>query len=123
MSEAVTSSAEPEETVGRLGALDTARVVMVFCVIAFFLNFPCDLSPFTGVFASVSYGMYWLHQIILMPILYLMLDIDLPSGVKFAVGVLGTILICLVLTRRVLMKIPVRIFWQLSVCKRKIERV
>jgi len=35
MNEAVTSSAEPEETGGRLGALDAVRVVMVFCVIAF----------------------------------------------------------------------------------------
>ncbi len=61
-------------------------------------------------FGPTSYGTYWLHQIVLMPALYVMLNLGLPIGLKWAVGIVATITICQVLTNRVLKKIPGKIF-------------
>ena len=54
-----------------------------------------------------SYGIYWLHQIILMPVLYLLKDLDLNIFCKWLAGVLGTVLIAYLINNFIFRKLPV----------------
>lgn len=82
---------------------------MPFGLIGLFMRFMRArnrLAEFTGRFAPTSYGTYWLHQIVLMPLLFAMLKLHIPIGLKWTIGVVGTIAICQLLTRYVLLKLP-----------------
>lgn len=77
---------------------------------SFFIRVQSSLLEFGRRFGPTSYGTYWLHQIVLMPLLYAMLNLGLPIGLKWASGILGAIAVCQVLTRHILKRIPGRIF-------------
>lgn len=61
---------------------------------------------------EASYGVYWLHQMILMPLTAFLLPFDLPPAVKFALALVGAWGISSALTERVLRRLPLmrRIF-------------
>lgn len=83
---------------------------MPFCLCSFFTHMQSHLVEVGRRFGPTSYGTYWLHQIVLMPLLYAMLNLQVPIGLKWAAGVVATIAICQVLSRYVLKKIPGKIF-------------
>jgi peptidoglycan/LPS O-acetylase OafA/YrhL len=55
---------------------------------------------------EASYGIYWLHQMIAMPLAAFLLPVDLPSGVKFALVLVGGWGISALLTEFVLRRFP-----------------
>lgn len=91
------------------GALyNLTALSMPFCLIALFTRARDRLTGITRRFSPASYPTYWLHQIVLMPLLYAMLNLRIPIGLKWAIGVVGTITICQALSRFVLMRLPKR---------------
>lgn len=79
---------------------------MTFFLLAFSLRFQDVLYPFAGRFAADSYGIYWLHQIVLMPILFAVLGWRIPIGCKCVLAVLVTTVLCRFLTQHVLKRLP-----------------
>ena len=61
---------------------------------------------------QASFGVYWLHQMILMPLAALLIPFDLPLAVKFALGLALTYGLSLALTAAILRRLPLlrRIF-------------
>ncbi len=57
--------------------------------------------------SEASYGIYWLHQMILMPAVYLLIPFNLPVGFKFVIALGGTYILCAFLTIHGLKKLPV----------------
>ncbi len=55
---------------------------------------------------EASYGIYWLHQMILMPLAAFLVSFDLPPAVKFALALAGTWGISSALTERALRRLP-----------------
>ena len=56
--------------------------------------------------ARYSYGIYWVHEIVLYPLLYLGLSFRMPVGLKWALVVAITMVVSWALTRYVLQKAP-----------------
>ena len=73
------------------------------------LNRPSPMGQFLG---QASFGVYWLHQMILMPLAALLIPFDLPLAVKFALGLALTYGLSLALTAAILRRLPLlrRIF-------------
>ena len=64
-------------------------------------------SPVWRTLSEASYGIYWLHQMILMPAVYLLIPWNLPIGIKFILALGGTYILCAFLTIHGLKKLPV----------------
>jgi len=80
--------------------------------IAVFFLFLCRAlfdrpSPVWRTLSEASYGIYWLHQMILMPAVYLLIPWNLPIGIKFILALGGTYILCAFLTIHGLKKLPV----------------
>ncbi|MCL2010924.1 MAG: acyltransferase [Synergistaceae bacterium] len=50
-------------------------------------------------FERDSYGIYWLHMIVLMPMLCLLKPLDIPIGVKWALSLPATLVVCSAILR------------------------
>ncbi|QVL35421.1 acyltransferase family protein [Aminirod propionatiphilus] len=68
-----------------------------------FLNRP---SPRWRLLGESSYGVYWLHQMILMPLAALLVPLSFPGAVKFVVALVGTCGLCFLLTVEGLRRLP-----------------
>lgn len=81
-------------------------VIMTFALISIFLKTKPKFQETLSFFTPYSYGIYWLHQIILMSMVYALLDFNFPPVIKWTLAVLITVLICTLLTRHILKKVP-----------------
>jgi hypothetical protein len=66
-----------------------ASLGSTFFLIGFFASPRPFLNRLARPFARQSFGIYWLHMVVLMPTLYCLLGIPLPAALKFAVGCLA----------------------------------
>jgi peptidoglycan/LPS O-acetylase OafA/YrhL len=55
------------------------------------------LGKTVEILAPHSYSIYWLHQIVLMPILYFLKPFDLPILIKWAAATVFTVFVCMAL--------------------------
>lgn len=79
--------------------------------IAVFLLHLCRIffdrpSPGWRLLSDSSYGIYWLHQMILMPLAYALIPWNIPINLKFVLAVGGTYTLCALLTIHGLKKLP-----------------
>lgn len=70
---------------------------------AAFLNRP---SPRWRLLGESSYGVYWLHQMVLMPLAALLVPLSVPGAVKFVVALVGTYGLCSLATVAGLRRLP-----------------
>ncbi|MDR3321859.1 MAG: acyltransferase family protein [Synergistaceae bacterium] len=71
-----------------------------------FIRLQRRIYKFTSPFDADSYAIYWLHQIVLMPMLYMMKSWDVSAYLKWGSSLPLTVLICDLLARFVLKKLP-----------------
>jgi peptidoglycan/LPS O-acetylase OafA/YrhL len=64
-------------------------------------------SRIVRALSDASYGIYWLHQMVLMPAVYLLIPFDIPIGLKFTVALAGTYAVCAAATLLGLKRLPV----------------
>lgn len=67
--------------------------ITVFLVCLFSSSHPWLTRP-VAWFTRQSFGIYWLHMIVLMPVLYALTFISLPSAIKFLAGCFVTLFVC-----------------------------
>ena len=70
---------------------NTAMLSKTIFLMAFFLNTPKFPCVFTKSFEADTFGLYWLHMVILMPVLYVLKMVDLPIVVKWTFSILVTV--------------------------------
>ncbi|MDR3322268.1 MAG: hypothetical protein LBS93_07445, partial [Synergistaceae bacterium] len=85
---------------------NSVSISMTLFLSSLFIRLQRPLYKFTRRFDADSYAIYWLHQIVLMPMLYLMKQWDVSVYLKWAVSLPLTVLICALLARFVLKKLP-----------------
>ena len=73
---------------------------------AFFQNFVNRATPIWQSLSASSYGIYYIHPLILYPLAYLLVGITLPLFAKWLLLILTTILICWGLSALILKKVP-----------------
>jgi len=65
-----------------------------------FTKFSHRLPHFLTLIAPQTYGIYWLHQIILLPLLALFSYVPLPAGILWGIAIIATVLISYKLTEK-----------------------
>ncbi|MCC8108357.1 MAG: acyltransferase family protein [Planctomycetes bacterium] len=77
-----------------------------FFLIALFQSFGGRAVGAAAAWGPYSFGIYWLHQIFLLPLQSLFKQVPLPAWVLWALAVGITLLFCRFLTRSVLHRVP-----------------
>jgi hypothetical protein len=83
-------------------AYNTTCISMTIFLSACFLKIKESshwLTKLTKNFESDSYGIYWLHMIVLMPMLYILKPLDIPILIKWALSLPATVIICFAVLR------------------------
>ena len=68
-------------------------------LLALFLKIQRPLHNLTKHFERDSYGIYWLHMIVLMPLLFLLKPLAIPISLKWALSLPVTVVICTAILR------------------------
>jgi membrane-bound acyltransferase YfiQ involved in biofilm formation len=69
-----------------------------------FFRFQKMLGKLTFYFSPYSYGIYWLHLIVLVPVLYLIKPYPIHLLIKWSFAILFTLIACRLLSKYVLKK-------------------
>ncbi|TWP27293.1 acyltransferase [Apibacter muscae] len=82
-----------------------ASVSLTILLITLCMRVHGSVQKIIHFFSPYSYGIYWLHQIILMLILQFLLNINIPIFIKWFLSIVITIFISTILTKYVLKKL------------------
>lgn len=87
-------------------------VCITFGLIALFIKEPADHKYSLSKYAPYSYGIYWLHQIVLLLFMDWLMRFDIPAIAKWSISMVVTLVVCTLLAKYVLKKAPLlkRIF-------------
>jgi hypothetical protein len=90
----------------------TVMISMTFFLAGVFMRVKSPKSKIIQNLPAHSYSIYWLHQIVLMPLLYFLKPYGINIYIKWAVACLFTLSACYALSRFVLKRAPLlkRIF-------------
>lgn len=81
-------------------------VSMPFFLTAAALRTQDRFARIAKFFAPHSYSIYWLHQIVLMPVLYILLPLNIPIALKWLVSLPTTLAICRGISAVFLKRLP-----------------
>lgn len=102
--------AVPPETEG--GRIAGALLFSPFCLaavmfgLALFQRFGDSAAPPWRTLATNSFGIYYVHPLVLYPLAYLLVDVDLPTVGKAAILVVATLAASLAISELVLRRAP-----------------
>jgi surface polysaccharide O-acyltransferase-like enzyme len=85
---------------------NAVSICMTMFLLSVFARFPS--TDFLQHFEKQSFGLYWFHQIILTPLIYLLIPFRISIGVKWALAVTATIVAGTLLT--MVVKLIIRSF-------------
>jgi surface polysaccharide O-acyltransferase-like enzyme len=85
---------------------NAVSICMTMSLLSVFVRIPS--TDFLRHFEKQSFGLYWFHQITLMPLIYLLIPLRINIGAKWALAVAATIFVGTLLT--MLVKLIVRSF-------------
>ena len=72
---------------------NTVMLSMTLFLSAFFSKSPQFPHVLTKNFETDTFGIYWLHMIILMPMLYFLKLLNIPIGIKWLFSIVATVII------------------------------
>jgi hypothetical protein len=80
-------------------AFNALAISMTIFLASLFLKKADALHHMTSPFEGNSYGIYWLHQIILMPLLFVIKPLRIPIGIKWGLAIPVTVFVCFALSK------------------------